>query len=72
LLDAGGHLYRAFLEIDRRVKAIAQSDRKLGARLSRSKGRSRAIVAVARKLAVALHTMWTDGTMYCNAQEALT
>lgn len=158
LLDARGHLYRAFLEIDRRVKAIAQSDpvcqllmsapgvgyiaaltfksavddptrfrrsktvaahfgltprryqsgerdnpgriskagdaevrsalflaantimngrgqssplRKFGARLSRSKGRRRAIVAVARKLAVVLHTMWTDGTMYCNAQEAL-
>jgi transposase len=44
--------------------------RKFGARLSRSKGRRRA-VAVARKLAVVLHTMWTDGTMYCNAQEAL-
>jgi transposase len=157
LLDARGHLYRAFLEIDR-VKAIAQADpvrqllmsapgvghiaaltfksavddparfrrsktvaahfgltprryqsgerdnpgriskagdagvrtalflaantimngrgqssplRKFGARLSRSKGRRRAIVAVARKLAVVLHTMWTDGTMYCNAAEEL-
>ena len=42
-----------------------------GARLSRSKGRKRAIVAVARKLAVVLHTMWTDGTMYCNEKEEL-
>lgn len=157
LLDARGYLYRAFLELDRRVKAIAQADpicqllmsapgvgyvaltfksavddparfrrsktvaahfgltprryqsgerdnpgriskagdagvrtalflaantimngrgqssplRKFGARLSRSKGRRRAIVAVARKLAVVLHTMWTDGTMYCNAGEEL-
>lgn len=158
LLDARGHLYRAFLELDGRVKAIAQADpvcrlltsapgvgyiaaltfksavddparfrrsktvaahfgltprryqsgerdnpgriskagdadvrtalflaantimngrgqssplRKFGARLSRSKGRRRAIVAVARKLAVVLHTMWTDGTMYCNGEEAL-
>lgn len=158
LLDARGHLYRAFLDIDRRVKALAHGDpvaqllmsapgvgyiaaltfkaavddparfrrsktvaahfgltprryqsgerdnpgriskagdvevrsalflaantimngrgkssplRSFGARLSRSKGRKRAIVAVARKLAVVLHTMWTDGTMYCNAEEAL-
>ena len=45
--------------------------RSFGARLSRAKGRKRAIVAVARKLAVVLHTMWTDGTMYCNEEEAL-
>jgi len=158
LLEARGHLYRAFLDIDRRVKALAQADpiaqllmsapgvgyitaltfkaaiddparfrrsktvaahfgltprryqsgerdnpgriskagdaevrsalflaantimngrgkssplRSFGARLSRSKGRKRAIVAVARKLAVVLHTMWTDGTMYCNEKEVL-
>ena len=158
LLDARGHLYRAFLDIDRRVKGIAHADpvaqllmsapgvgyiaaltfkaavddparfrrsktvaahfgltprryqsgerdnpgriskagdvevrsalflaantimngrgrssplRSFGARLSRAKGRKRAIVAVARKLAVVLHTMWTDGTMYCKEEEAL-
>jgi transposase len=37
-----------------------------GARLSRSKGRKRAVVAVARKLAVILHAMWTDGTEFCH------
>jgi len=158
LLDARGHLYRAFLDIDRRVKLLARADpiaqllmsapgvgyiaaltfkaaiddparfrrsktvaahfgltprryqsgerdnpgriskagdvevrsalflaantimngrgkpsplRSFGARLSRAKGRKRAIVAVARKLAVVLHTMWTHGTLYCNAEEAL-
>jgi transposase len=156
LLDARGHLYRAFLDIDRRVKALAQADpicqllmsapgigyiaaltfkaavddpkrfrrsktvaahfgltprryqsgerdspgriskagdvdvrsalflaantimngrgptsslRRFGVRLSRAKGRKRALVAVARKLAVVLHTMWTDGTMYCSGEK---
>ena len=42
-----------------------------GSRLARSKGRKRALVAVARKLAVILHTMWIDGTEFCmQAQEA--
>ena len=46
--------------------------RSFGARLSRSKGRKRAIVAVARKLAVVLHAMWTDGTLYGSGErEAL-
>ena len=36
-----------------------------GSRLARSKGRKRALVAVARKLAVILHTMWIDGTEFC-------
>ena len=36
-----------------------------GNRLARSKGRKRALVAVARKLAVILHTMWIDGTEFC-------
>jgi transposase len=46
--------------------------RSVGARLSRSKGRKRAIVAVARKLAVVLHAMWTDGTLYGSGErEAL-
>jgi transposase len=35
-----------------------------GMRLMRTKGRRRAVVAVARKLAVLLHRMWTDGTEF--------
>jgi transposase len=35
-----------------------------GMRLMRSKGRRRAVVAVARKLAVLLHRMWIDGTEF--------
>ena len=33
-------------------------------RLIRTKGRRRAVVAVARKLAVLLHYMWADGTEF--------
>lgn len=35
-----------------------------GTRLMRTKGRRRAIVAVARKLAVLLHRLWADGTEF--------
>ena len=35
-----------------------------GMRLMRNKGRRRAVVAVARKLAVLLHRMWVDGTEF--------
>lgn len=35
-----------------------------GTRLARSKGRKRALVATARKLAVILHAMWIDGTPF--------
>lgn len=35
-----------------------------GLRLMRAKGRRRAVVAVARKLAVLLHRMWADGTEF--------
>ena len=35
-----------------------------GMRLQRSKGRKRALVAVARKLAVILHVIWVDGTVF--------
>jgi transposase len=39
--------------------------------LARSKGRKRALVAVARNLAGILHTMWIDGTEFClKPQEA--
>lgn len=27
------------------------------------------MVAVARKLAVVLHAMWTDGTLFCNVEK---
>jgi transposase len=39
-------------------------------RLSRAKGRKRALVAVARKLAVVLHAMWSDGTVYARFHPA--
>ena len=32
--------------------------------LMRTKGRQRAVVAVARKLAVLLHRLWADGTTF--------
>ncbi len=35
-----------------------------GMRLMRTKGRRRAVVALARKLAVLLHWMWIDGTVF--------
>ena len=35
-----------------------------GMRLMRTKGRRRAVVAVARKLAVSLHRLWIDGTQF--------
>jgi len=39
-----------------------------GMRLMRTKGRPRAVVAVARKLAVLLHRMWVDGTEFRQEQ----
>lgn len=41
-----------------------------GVRLMKIKGRRRAIVAVARKIAVVLHRMWTDGTEFRFGSEA--
>jgi transposase len=42
-----------------------------GVRLMKSKGRRRALVAVARKLAVVLHRMWVDGSEFrLEAREA--
>ena len=43
--------------VDSRIKSW-------GVRLMRNKGRSRAVVAGARKLAVLLHRMWSDGTQF--------
>ena len=36
----------------------------------KAKGRRRAIVAVARKIAVLLHRMWVDGTDFRHGSEA--
>ena len=41
-----------------------------GVRLMKTKGRRRAIVAVARKIAVVLHRMWVDGTDFRLGSEA--
>lgn len=41
-----------------------------GVRLMKTKGRRRAIVAVARKIAVVLHRMWVDGTDFRLESEA--
>ncbi|RWR25695.1 IS110 family transposase [Sinirhodobacter populi] len=47
------------------MRAVASSGIKSwGLRLTRRKGRRRALVAVARKLAVVMHRMWTDGTEF--------
>lgn len=47
------------------MRSMAQSQIKSwGMRLVRTKGRRRAVVAVARKLAVLLHRMWIDGTEF--------
>jgi transposase len=47
------------------MRSIAWSSLKAwGVRLMKTKGRRRAIVAVARKIAVVLHRMWSDGTEF--------
>jgi len=47
------------------MRSIAGSDIKSwGLRLIKRKGRRRAIVAVARKLAVVMHRMWADNTEF--------
>ncbi len=44
-----------------------------GVRLIKTKGRKRAVIAVARKLAVILHRMWLDGTDFrYGSTEAIT
>ena len=42
-----------------------------GVRLMKTKGRRRAIVAVARKIAVVLHRMWVDGSDFQHGSEAV-
>lgn len=45
------------------MRAVANSEIKSwGLRLMRRKGRRRAVIAVARKLAVIMHRMWADNT----------
>jgi transposase len=56
-------LYAAANALIIRTMAGAQI-KSWGMRLIRSKGRRRAAVAVARKLAVLLHRMWIDGTVF--------
>lgn len=47
------------------MRSVAGSEIKSwGLRLMRRKGRRRAVVAVARKLAVIMHRMWVDGTEF--------
>ena len=47
------------------MRSVAGSQIKSwGMRLMRTKGRRRAVVAVARKLAVLLHRLWADGTQF--------
>ncbi|KKM83700.1 hypothetical protein LCGC14_1306640 [marine sediment metagenome] len=47
------------------MRSVASSEIKSwGLRLMRRKGRRRAVVAVARKLAVIMHRMWADGTEF--------
>lgn len=47
------------------MRSIAGSElKKWGLKLMRRKGRRRAVVAVARKLAVIMHRMWVDSTEF--------
>jgi transposase len=47
------------------MRSVASSEIKSwGLRLMRRKGRRRAVVAVARKLAVIMHRMWADNTEF--------
>jgi len=61
--DVRATLYAAANALLMRTMAGSQI-KSWGMRLMRTKGRRRAIVAVARKLAVLLHRMWADGTEF--------
>lgn len=61
--DVRATLYAAANALLMRTMAGSQI-KSWGMRLMRTKGRRRAIVAVARKLAVLLHRMWADGTVF--------
>lgn len=61
--DVRSTLYSAANAMLMRTMAGSQL-KSWGMRLLRTKGRRRAVVAVARKLAVLLHRMWVDGTEF--------
>lgn len=61
--DVRATLYAAANALLMRTMAASQI-KSWGMRLMRTKGRRRAVVAVARKLAVLLHRMWIDGTEF--------
>lgn len=61
--DVRATLYAAANSLLMRTMAGSQI-KSWGMRLMRTKGRRRAVVAVARKLAVLLHRKWTDGTEF--------
>lgn len=65
--DVRATLYAAANALLMRTMAGSQI-KSWGMRLIRTKGRRRAVVAVARKLAVLLHRMWADGTEFRPAQ----
>jgi len=61
--DVRAALYAAANALLMRTMAGSQI-KSWGMKLMRTKGRRRAVVAVARKLAVLLHRMWVDGTVF--------
>lgn len=61
--DVRATLYAAANALLMRTMAGSQI-KSWGMRLMRTKGRRRAVVAVARKLAVLLHRLWIDGTEF--------
>lgn len=65
--DVRATLYAAANALLMRTMAGSQI-KSWGMRLMRTKGRRRAVVAVARKLAVLLHRMWADGTEFRPAE----
>ncbi len=65
--DVRATLYAAANALLMRTMAGSQI-KSWGMRLIRTKGRRRAVVAVARKLAVLFHRMWADGTEFRPAQ----
>jgi transposase len=65
--DVRATLYAAANALLMRTMAGSQI-KSWGMRLMRTKGRRRAVVAVARKLAVLLHRMWIDGSEFRQGQ----
>ncbi len=61
--DVRAVLYAAANALLMRTMASSQI-KSWGMRLMRTKGRRRAVVAVARKLAVLMHRMWIDGSEF--------